>query len=105
MGRGIPRIIPPIGRSRTVLRTKVEATSQDGKQQPPGGIAHIAHRRGGRPLCHNDKAHISVALADYRNGATNQDGLRGSWDRYCARCVAVVARMDAAKARNEARAR
>jgi hypothetical protein len=68
------------------------------------GIAHIAHRRGGRPLCHNDKAHISVALADYRNGATNQDGLRGSWDRYCARCVAVVARMDAAKARNEARA-
>jgi len=65
------------------------------------GIAHIAHRPGGRPLCRHRKAHISVALADYRNGATNQDG---PIVRYCARCVAVVARMDAAKARNEARA-
>lgn len=69
------------------------------------GIAHIAHRPGGRPLCRHPKAHISVALADYRNGATNQAIVsRRAWDRYCARCVAVVARMDAAKARNEARA-
>ena len=68
------------------------------------GIAHIAHRPGGRPLCHHRKAHISVALADYRNSATNQDGpiVSRSWDRYCARCVAVVARMDAAKARKAA---
>ena len=68
------------------------------------GIAHIAHRPGGRPLCRHPKAHISVALADYRNGATNQAAIvsRRAWDRYCARCVAVVARMDAAKARNEA---
>lgn len=58
------------------------------------GILHIARTTGGRPLCNKRNAHQSCDFAAYRTGA---------WSRYCVRCVAIVAKMDAVKARNEAR--
>lgn len=51
------------------------------------GIAHLAFKVGGQPLCKSRRAHICVAIAD-----------RGNWGTICKRCAAKADAM-AAKAR------
>lgn len=45
------------------------------------GLAHLALRAGGRPLCGTKRAHISVPLSDWDN-----------WPGHCAKCQAIVDR-------------
>jgi hypothetical protein len=57
------------------------------------GIDHIASSVGGFPFCRNRKAHLSISVERYR--ADEGTGLH----RYCARCVAYLAKRDAIIAR------
>ena len=57
------------------------------------GIDHLARTTGGRPLCNHRRAHMSISIQTFRaNLGTG---------RYCVRCLATLAKMDAIKARRE----
>jgi len=59
------------------------------------GIDHISRKTGSTPLCNNRRAHMSISIEQYRND--HGTGL------YCKRCEAKLAKMDASKARQEAK--
>jgi hypothetical protein len=58
------------------------------------GIIHAAHSDGGAPICKNRNAHASAAFAKFRTYGASQ----------CKRCAAKLVKMDAVKAKAEARA-
>ena len=55
------------------------------------GIDHIARKAGDLPLCKNRRAYMSIAVETFR---TDQ-----GTGRYCTRCVAKLAKMDAIRNR------
>jgi len=58
------------------------------------GIDHIALKTGGFPLCRSNRAIMSISVETFR--ADEGTG------RYCARCVASLAKRDAKKTKTEA---
>lgn len=58
------------------------------------GIMHAAHQTGGGALCKTRRSIMSVSIAEFRTM---------KWTP-CKRCAAKVAKMDAVKAKNAARA-
>jgi hypothetical protein len=59
------------------------------------GVDHISRTTGGTTLCKNRNAYMSISIERFRA----DDGT----GRYCRRCMASLAKMDAAKAKRDAR--